>query len=397
MGNLGTIEFLFFVEHGRSVHLRTRTMADQTGIYGFFGTDHLKVKEAAREMVARLTPPDAGEFGVEIIDGVADNADAASKICREAIAAIQTLPFFGGGKVVWLRGATFLGDDQTGRAEATLQGCTHLAEVLTAGIGDDVAFVLSASAVDKRRTFYKTVNKLAKKVELFDKIDISKDGWQEQAMAEAARRGGELSLQFAPGGLEAFINRCGEDTAQMGNELEKLSLYLGNDGQVTEEIVEDMVSPTRHGVIFEIGSAIGRRDLPRALRLVRELLGQGENGVGILLAAIVPKMRNLFWARVLGNMAKVGASARYPQFQKALSQLAPEQTAHLPKSKEGKINAYPIFLSLKDATRFESRHLRQGLSACVQANLALVTTTNDPEVILTRLLVELLGPAEEPS
>ena len=370
-------------------------MAAGISVYGFFGSDHLRVREAAAEMVARLTPEGAGEFGVETIDGVADNADAAARICRDTIAALETLPFFGGGKVVWLKGATFLADDQTGRSEASLAGLGNLLDVLAGGLGEDVSFVISASAVDKRRSFYRQFGKLAAKVTELDKIDISRDDWVEKAMRFFSTRADEMGLSFAPGAMEAFVMRAGEDSAQAESELQKLSLYLDEGAEVTEELVAEIVSPTRHGVIFEIGSAIALRDLPRSLRLMRELLAQGEGGVGILLGAIVPKVRSLFWARVLGASTGCTARDRYPKFQAALARLPEEQTAHLPRAKKNaQISAYPIYLSLRDAGNFSGKHLRRSLAACLRANRAMVTTSNDHEVILTRLLVQILAPAQ---
>ena len=187
--------------------------------------------------------------------------------------------------------------------------------------------------------------------------------------------------------------RAGEDTGQAESELQKLALYVGEGKEVTEEVISEIVSPTRHGVIYEIGGAIARRNLSRSLQLMNELLGQGEGGVGILLGAIVPKVRSLFWARVLGSSTGCTQRDRYPAFQAALSRLPQAQTAHLPRTKEGKINAYPIYLSLRDASRFTGRHLRRSLAACLDANRAMVTTSNDHEVILTRLLVAILAPA----
>lgn len=369
-------------------------MAASGGIYGFFGSDYLRVREAAAEIVARLTPEGAGEFGVETIDGVADHAEAAGRICRDTIAALETLPFFGGGKVVWLKGATFLADDQVGKAEASLAGLANLADVLGRGLGEDVSFVISASSVDKRRSFYKQVVKLATKVVELDKVDISKDDWVEKAITLFSARAEEMGLRFAPGAMEAFVMRAGEDTAQAESELQKLGLYLGDGEKVTEEVVAEIVSPTRHGVIFEIGGAIARRDLPRSLRLMRELLAQGEGGIGILLGAIVPKVRSLFWGRVLASSTGCSFRDRYPKFQAALARLPEEQTAHLPRAKNGQISAYPIYLSLRDAGNFSGRHLRRSLAACLRANRAMVTTGNDHEVILTRLLVEILAPRQ---
>ena len=50
-------------------------------------------------------------------------------------------------------------------------------------------------------------------------------------------------------------------------------------------------------MIFELGNALARRDASLALNLVRDLLDQGETAIGILLATILPTIRNLLWPR----------------------------------------------------------------------------------------------------
>ena len=60
-----------------------------------------------------------------------------------------------------------------------------------------------------------------------------------------------------------------------------------------------MVPLNKAGVIFEVGNAIGKRDLRRALELVRTLVSQGQNEIGILLGAIVPRVRSLMLANDL--------------------------------------------------------------------------------------------------
>ena len=89
---------------------KRKTKTATANIYAVVGSDEAEVKRAAAELAAKLTPPDAGDFGLEVIDGVADNAEQAASRIRSTIEALQTLPFFGGGKLVWLKNANFLGD-----------------------------------------------------------------------------------------------------------------------------------------------------------------------------------------------------------------------------------------------------------------------------------------------
>src|SRR5690606_21449837 len=186
----------------------------------------------------------------------------------------------------------------TGRAQATLDALDGLMTVLAAGLPDGVKFVLSASEVDKRRSFYLQLKKIAE-VTVYDLIDTSRSGWEAAVtdLVESQARGS--GLRFEGEAMSLFIMLAGEDTRQIRNELDKLDLYLGDDRRVTTDVVRAIVSHTKNGVVFELGNALGRRNLPEALELVDELIGQGESPIGILLAAVVPKVRNLIAAKDL--------------------------------------------------------------------------------------------------
>src|SRR5260370_21099692 len=87
---------------------KTKTKSETANIYAVAGSDEAEVKHAAAELAQKLVPDDAGDFGLEVIDGVADNADQAAGRIRSAVEAVQTLPFFGSKKVVWLKNGNFL-------------------------------------------------------------------------------------------------------------------------------------------------------------------------------------------------------------------------------------------------------------------------------------------------
>lgn len=365
-------------------------MPAASNIFAFFGSDEAQVKEAALNLSRKLSPPD-DEFGLEVVSGNADNADHASQIVGNAIEAIQTLPFFGGEKVVWLQDVNFLGDNQTGKAETTLSAVETLASLLEQGLPPDVKLIVSAGEVDKRRSFYKKITKLAK-VETFDKVDVSKPGWETQVMSLVRDRAGEIGLTFEGNALERFVLMVGAETRTIDAELEKLSLYA-NGRAATEKDVGEIVSSSHVGVIFEIGDALARRNLPRTLELIERQLRRGENPVGILLAAIVPRVRNLLHARDLVERHGIRAGRSYPPFQKAVDALPESQTAHLPKKKDGGVSAYPLYLAAQISDRFSVAELKMALEACLEANLRLVTTQLEPQLVLNQLVTRILSPA----
>ncbi len=358
-------------------------------IQAVIGTDDVEVKRVAKEISIQLGA--GGDFGADIIDGHADNADGAAQRIYQTIEALNTFGFFGGEKLVWLKNANFLGDDRTSSAAATIAALEKLTALLAGGLPDGTTFLLSAGAVDKRRSFYKTLGKVAE-VQVFDKLDNTRAGWEDEAAPLVRSLGDRRGLHFDEEALETFTVYTGGDRRTIESELEKLDLYLGAARRdVRIDDVRLLTPVSRAGVVFELGNALAARQLQRALELLRQLLFQGESEVGILLVAIIPTVRNLLLVKDLMTRHKLSRPAQPFFFGKTLEKLPPDATSHLPRTKEGKFNAYQLGLTAAHAHRYEIPELREALKACLDANVSLVSAPTDPEVILSQLLVRVIA------
>jgi DNA polymerase-3 subunit delta len=274
--------------------------------------------------------------------------------------------------------------------------------------------------VDKRRGFYKTLVKHAE-VQIFDRLDSGRAGWEEEATEIVQGRAKKRKLQFDADALDLFVLLTGGDTRQIDNELEKLDTYCSTGFQpvgqagvppaglkppgkmpadstakmavplVTVDLVRELVPLSRAGVIFELSTALATRDLELALTLVRRLLDHGESAIGILLVAIVPTIRNLLLATDLMERHRLRPPHSPFQFISAINRLPAKATEHLPRKKDGSINAYALGIAAQHAHHFETDQLIQAMRACLEANLKLVTTQLDHELILTEVVVKLLG------
>src|SRR5205814_4128901 len=209
---------------------KAKRKAATSQIYAVIGSDESEVKRVATELAAELTPLDAGDFGREVIDGAADNAEQAAARIRSAIEALQTLPFFGSTKVVWLKNANFLGDDPKARPAAVQSALEELSELLDGGFDSGVTFLISATEVDKRRAFYKMLVKRAE-LQVFDRLDSGRAGWEEEATEIVRLRAKKQKLEFDDDALDLFVLLTGGDTRQIENELEKIDTYCSTDFQ----------------------------------------------------------------------------------------------------------------------------------------------------------------------
>jgi DNA polymerase-3 subunit delta len=369
---------------------KAKARTSESNVHAVVGSDESEVKRLAAELAAKLAPPDAGEFGVEVIDACADNVDQAVTKIRLAIEALQTLPFFGGSKLVWFKNANCLADSVIGRSASVLGALEDLAELIETGVPPDVTLLISATETDKRRSFYKMLAKRAE-VQVIDRLDSSRAGWEEEATEIVRRRANKTKLQFDEEALDLFVLLTGGDTRQIENELEKIDLYLGRERRVSVEHVRELVPLSRAGVIFELGNALAACDLERALMLVKRLLDQGESAIGILLVAILPTIRNLLLAKDLMERHGIPRPHAPFSFISALNRLPANATEHLPRKKDGSINGYGLGIAAQQAHRFQTEKLIAGLEACLEANLRLVSSQLDHELILTEIVVKLLA------
>ncbi len=362
-------------------------------LFAIFGTDEGQVSEAASKRYEELKPAGSDDFAHDLIEGAADNSEGAYQICMRTIEGLLTLPFFGGNKVVWLKDANFLGDDRTGGSERAKEGVEKLLEILKSGLGDDVTFLLSASVIDKRRGFYKFINKEAQSL-IFDRIDISKDGWEEEVANLTLKKAKELDLTFSHEALEVFVQLAGEDTRQINSELEKISIYLGPEQREAQvQDIELLVPLSRKGIIWEIGRAIETKQGARAISLIDQQLEKGESAIGLIRAAIIPTVRNLFHARLLLDAAPNIPTGRYDykKFQGAIDRLPPTIHSALPRKKDGNINAWGLFSAVQKVSPFSSTQLKRGLESCLKADLSLVTTSLDHRFLLHRLVAGIVA------
>jgi DNA polymerase-3 subunit delta len=276
--------------------------------------------------------------------------------------------------------------------------------------------LISAIDVDKRRSFYKS---LARRAELqaIDRLDATRSGWEEEATEIVRNRAQKQKLHFDDDALDLFVLLTGGNTRQIDNELEKIDVFLGGGTgilpvgrggvppprvsgasptaetavpRVTVDLVRELVPLSRAGVIFELGNALATRDLELALTLVRRLLDQGENAIGILLVAILPTIRNLLLAKDLMERHRLPRPHMPFQFISTVNRLPADATEHLPRKKDGSINAYALGIAAQHAHRFETKQLIEGMQACLEANLQLVTSQLDHELILTEVVVKSL-------
>src|SRR3954454_9332125 len=148
-----------------------------------FGEDEFAVKQRAKEIYQTWTQ-ELGGMDHEIIDAAVANSGEALKALARLREGLQTLPFFGTGKVVWFQNCNFLGEERTASAQAVTEALGDLVQALKEFPFENVRLLISAAKVDKRKVFYKAIDKLGT-VENFAGWSVDDRDWADRAEAWA--------------------------------------------------------------------------------------------------------------------------------------------------------------------------------------------------------------------
>jgi DNA polymerase-3 subunit delta len=360
-------------------------------IYLIAGDDEFSIKEAAGKLAGKLAPKQAGEFGLEIIDGAALNQDEALKILARLNEAINTVGFFGGEKLVWLKSTNLLSDEPVTRSEAVKEALGELADRLKRGLPDDVTLLISAIGCDRRKSLYKLMEKQAE-VRFFAAPDEGKDAGDEEIASFIQQKTRQEGKTMLPEAFEAFRKMVAPDLREMAGELEKLFLYVGKRPQITVADVRAICSTSRTAEIWDLTDALGARNLPAATAALENLLASGEAPIGIVML-LAGQFRLMLLARDLmeRNLVSVrdGAGAGF-EFVKAFERLPENYTTHFPRTKAGALpNAWRLHRCALAAKNFSVDELVRAMDLLLRANLQLVSTQLDARLVLEEALAKI--------
>ena len=108
-----------------------------------------------------------------------------------------------------------------------------------------------------------------------------------QLVADAEGRGFELE----PAAARTLVVRMGERTLRLAQELDRLALWAGPGGQVSQADLECMVADTSEAASWTLSDAIMERRADTALLTVERLTGDGES-VTPLVYAVAKRLRD---------------------------------------------------------------------------------------------------------
>ncbi|HEX3625971.1 MAG TPA: DNA polymerase III subunit delta [Verrucomicrobiae bacterium] len=358
------------------------------------GTDEFAVKKRAKEIFQDWAG-ESGDMDQEIIDAAVSNSGDALNAIAKLREAIQTLPFFGSSKIVWLRDCSFLGEERAASAQAVVDTLAELAAELKSFKWDKVRLLISAGKVDRRKGFFKTLEKIGS-VENFEALSADDRDWAERAEGVARgairRRGKEISEEA----LAELVARVGPNTQQLENEAEKLALFLGARQKIEFGDVASICSRNKTARAFALGDALGDRDLPRLLKRLDEELWEmkfdsQKSPIG-LLYGLISKVRAMLMLKEMLREGWVKPETDYNRFKAQLARVPAERLPADKRFNPLALNPYVLFRALPQAKRYSREELVRAMDLLLRCNRRLVSSGLDKAFMLQQIIVEIAAP-----
>jgi len=358
------------------------------------GDDDFAVKQRGKQLFTEWSA-EVGGMDHEIIEASVGNSGEALATLGRLQEALHTLPFFGSGKVVWLRDCNFLGEERTASSQAVTTALAELAEQLKSFVWQSVRLLISAGKADKRRVFYKTLEKIGT-VESFSAWSQDDKDWADRAetAAEGALR--QRGKEISGAALGELITRAGFNARQLENEIEKLSLYTGDRKKVELADVTAICSRNKTAKAFALGDALGDRDLPRLLKRLDEELWEtkfdkDKSEIGVLYG-LIGKIRAMLLLKEMLREGWVKPDVDYTRFKAQLAEVPADKMPAEKKFNPLALNPYVLYKALPQVKKYTSLELVRAMEVLLRCNQRLVSSGLDETLVLQQALVQIVAP-----
>ena len=358
------------------------------------GDDEFAIKQRARQL-HRQWCEELGGMDHEIIEATVSNSREALTALARLREALQTLPFFGSGKVIWLRDCNFLGDERAASASDVTETLNDLAGELKNFSWNNVRLLISAGKVDKRKTFFKTLDKIGT-VENFSGWSVDDRDWAERAEVAARAAVRLRQKEISEEALAELVNRVGPNPRQIDNEVEKLCLFAGERKKIEFADVAAICTRNKTARAFALGDALGDRDLPRLLRRLDEELwavksDSKKSEIG-LLYGLISKVRAMLLLKEMLREGWIKPEMDYNRFKAQLERVPADKLPADRRFNPLALNPYVLYKALPQAKKYTQDELVRAMDLLLRCNQRLVSSGLDEALVLQETLVQIVLP-----
>ncbi|MGC4375967.1 DNA polymerase III subunit delta [Fictibacillus sp. Mic-4] len=319
--------------------------------YLITGTEGYIIDEALSSIEKAVLNDEEKDFNLSVYD-------YQETPIQVAVEDAETLPFMGERRIVILKNAIFLtGAKEKSKVEHDL---TSFEQYVNHPV-DYTIFIIVApyEKLDERK---KIVKLLKARSEMINASSVGHDAASDWAKNRAA----EQNVQMENDAAQFLISKIGTELSLLAQEIDKMVLYVGENGVISVDTVNELVSRTLEEDIFSLIDDIVHKRIDQALRTFYDLLIQNEEPIKIL-SLMARQFRIIFGVKELSQRG-------YGEKQIA-SML--------------KLHPYVVKLAGGQARLFTEKELLSILDRLAEADYEMKTGKMDKVLLLELIIMEM--------
>ncbi len=227
-------------------------------VYALLGDDDYLINLTADAICNKVSKKNTGP--IERHSFYADSTGA-----KKALLPLENMGLFSSSAVVLIHDVDKYGSNDTDVI------ISYINQPHPAG-----ALVLTAKSVDKRKSFYRQLQKT--KAALLEFKAAREDEMANWIRAIASQK----EKKITPDAVDSLIRNVGANLGIAAMEVKKLVAYVGESASIESHHVDELVGRSRVDSAFDLSNAIARRDTAKALSIMGTLLDEGESEIGMI-------------------------------------------------------------------------------------------------------------------
>lgn len=328
-------------------------------VYLLHGTEMKLIENIKKQVIERTLNPEDKDTNLSVYD-------LEETSIQEVVEDAETYPFFGEKKIIIATNPVFL------KARPDKNSVEHNLEVFQNYLNEPAPYsvlllIAPYEKIDERKKVIKSIKKIGKMVACQPVKEWEINKWVED-MALGLR------VETDPGVIDFIVEETGTDLQMLQNELEKMAIYIGEDGRITRKVAEELISHQSNTSGLKLVDAVMEKDLQKAVTIFKDLEKLREDPVA-LVALLSSQFRTIFHVKLLR--------------QKGYSQ---QQMAQ-----QLRVHPYVIKMSQQRERNFSIRELETIMSSITETDGAIKQGKMEKSLAFELLLYELISKRSMPA
>lgn len=320
-------------------------------VYLLYGTEDYLINETKQLLLQYALHEDELDFNFA-------QFDLEETPIETALEDVETLPFMGERRLVFMQNPFFL------TAEKTKSKVEHNVKRLEAYLEDPVpysivVFIAPYEKLDERKKITKELKRKATLVEAKKLHEHELKIWVRDRINTA-------KIEMTDQAIDRLLELAGTNLMMLTNEIDKMILYVDGTNSISIDTVEKLVAKSLEQNIFSLVDSILQRNIKDTMTIYHDLMRQNEEPIKIL-SVMAGQVRLLYQVKELSRQG-------YSQ-QKIASVL--------------KVHPFRVKLAQEKTNQFQEQELLALINELAEADYKMKTGQGDKVITLELLLLKM--------